>query len=1282
MHPSLAHRGSAFWLVFGLVAILTFPALGQSTGGRILGRVADPTGAVLAGVKITLVNEATGASRETQTNASGDYTFVEVVPGTYRVEYELAGFKKSVQKSVTVDVNQVVTLNQILAIGATQETVEVTSEAPQVDTTSTQLGAVINDRSVNELPLNTRDTYQFLQLQPGVQSQLGSSGSLFYGSDSAGSVSVNGGRGRSNNFSVNGGDANDQFVNLPTIQPTPDSIEEFRVITNTFDAEYGRNSGAVVNVITKSGTNNFHGNVYEYFRNKVLNAQGYFNTVKPQFNQNQFGGTFGGPIKKDRTFFFVSYEGRRIVQGQSGSQVLVPTTPERTGDFSGIGGFVQNTANTPDQISNGFVAQVLNGRPGCGAAIATEHGAAPAAGAGWNAIFPNGVIPTQCQDPVAADLLQKYIPAANVGANTFQAVPSGTDFQDQFTIRFDHKITDHQSFTAYYYYTDDANFQPFSFFQAAGANIPGFGSNNDSRYQQVNLSHTWTIGNALVNEGRFTYMREGQHGFLKPQTTNAVTGSCSSAVQQFCFTGLSDSSAINALAGSASGNPAFGITPGLGATHEGVPFTTISGGAVIGNNFEGQLPQVGNSFQWSDSLTWVKGNHTMKFGIDVRRARFDQTLYFNVNGAPVISSSSSNAVITADGDNYAGYLLGLVDSYTQGAAQSESVRSTSLYPFAEDSWKIKPNLTLNYGLRWELDTPLTDISHHVQTFRPGQNSTVYPCTLTAAEQASFGQPNCLSAGVLPTGLVFPGDKGVPAALTQTYYKAFAPRIGLAYSPNHDSGFLGKLFGSNGKTSIRTGWGLFYNPMEQLVMEQFGAEPPFGGSTFLSGTFFNTPFVGQNGTVSPNPYNGILHPTPGQPQDWQKFRPIELFGEFQPHMRTQYSAQYNLNIQRELAKDLMLQFGYVGSQGHRLLASHDINPSNPQTCLDMINISQYYAPTLPNGNPNPNANPTLNADYGCGPTLEDSLWTLPANSIPVGYSLHMPYGPTAVFSGPTNPALTLVGLRPYSSPNCNPITAAGCPVDGVPVFTDIFAEDTIATSSYNAFEAMLEKRFSKGLQFQAAYTFSKSMDEASSFEETLDPFNFRNSRALSLFNSAQRFVISYFWDLPIPKHSGWVGKLANDWAVSGITEFQSGFPIRLSNDSINASTDTELINSFFFVGTEAPQRVAPFTTLNPKTSGGYWFNASDFANPPLGQFNVGTQRTICCGPGLNNTDFSVHKLINLTETKYFQFRAEIFNIANHTQFTNPDGNLGDGPLFGKITSARDPRLVQFALKLFF
>src|ERR1700684_13831 len=364
--PSLRARWTTMCLktVCLTTICLLLPALvsAQGASGRILGRVADPSGAVLSAAKITLTNEATGISRDANTNDSGDYSFVDVAPGTYRIEYELPGFKKNVQNGVIVDVNQVVTLNSVLQIGTTQEVVEVTSEAPQVDTTSTQLGAVINNRSVNELPLNTRDTYQFLQLQPGVQAQLGNgNGSLFYGSQDTGSVSVNGGRTRANNFSVNGGDANDQFVNLPTIQPSPDSVEEFRVITNTFDAEYGRHSGSVVNVITKSGTNNFHGDIYEYFRNTILDAQGYFNTTRPQWNQNQYGGTFGGPIKKDSTFFFLSYEGRRIREGTPGPVLNVPTLAERGGDFSGVGGFADG-----GQISDAFVASVLNARSGGG----------------------------------------------------------------------------------------------------------------------------------------------------------------------------------------------------------------------------------------------------------------------------------------------------------------------------------------------------------------------------------------------------------------------------------------------------------------------------------------------------------------------------------------------------------------------------------------------------------------------------------------------------------------------------------------------------------------------------------------------------------------------------------------------------------------------------------------------------------------------------------------------------------------------------------------------------
>src|ERR1700734_596460 len=371
--PPLRARWTAACVVVAVLLLSPTFLAAQGANGRIVGRVADPSGAVLAGAKVTLINDATGQHRDALTNGSGDYTFVEVAPGTYTVQFELTGFKKNVQKNVIVDVNQVVTLNSTLQIGASQETVEVTSEAPQVDTTSTQLGAVINDRSLNELLLNTRDTYQFLQLQPGVQSQLGSSGSLFAGSDDPGSVSVNGGRTRANNFNVNGGGANDQFGNTPTIQPTPHPVEEFRVITNTFDAEYGRNSGSVVNVITKSGGNTFHGNLYEYFRNTVLDARGYPDTTKPQLNQNQFGGTFGGPIKKDRTFFFLSYEARRVRDGQPGQLLNVPTglpgsgsapaTGEFSGDFSDQGPFAGGI--TP----GGFIANVLDGRPGCDAAL-------------------------------------------------------------------------------------------------------------------------------------------------------------------------------------------------------------------------------------------------------------------------------------------------------------------------------------------------------------------------------------------------------------------------------------------------------------------------------------------------------------------------------------------------------------------------------------------------------------------------------------------------------------------------------------------------------------------------------------------------------------------------------------------------------------------------------------------------------------------------------------------------------------------------------------------------
>lgn len=1245
--PSLRARWSVVCLV---VFPLLIPALvlGQGTTGRILGRVSDPSGAVVSKVKVTAVNDATGVSRDTTSNDSGDYVFPDLPVGTYSLTFDLTGFKKVVRHAVALDVNQVITLNIAMQLGAAQEVVDVTSEAPLVDTTSTQLGAVMGEQQVSNLPLNSRDTYQLLQLQPGVMSTIGSSNTLIYGSDSPGAVSVNGGRGRANNFSVNGGDANDQFVNLPTVQPSPDSIQEFRVLTNTFDAEYGRNSGSVVNVVTKSGANDVHGDVAEFFRNTVLNADEYCLTgafglpcTKPQSNQNQFGGTFGGPIVKNSTFFFVSYEGRRVRQGIRSQAVTVPTLAERPSanqlfaDFSNL--------TTGDTFTGAITNPgILDSRTGCDQAVGQPGGIA--SGTSYSTLFPNGQIPLACMDPTAVDLLQ-FVPADPNGGNLITTTPVSSVRGDQFTAKVDRRLTDKQNLSIYYYFNDDNTLSPFDNFELTGANVPGFGGRLAERIQQWNITHTWTLTNSTVNEFRFNYNREGQETFQKPQNTELVQNSCP--------TPQSWMAAVPCFYGDVSSNQ-YGIHPFLTAAQEGLPFIALSGGFSIGNNSEGQLPQVGNSFQWSDNLTRVAGTHTMKFGVDFRKQQFNQFYYYNVNGTfsyygggPNDTAAFNNT--TGSQDMYPNFLLGLPDQFGQGAGQVEYVRSTSLYLFAQDSWKIKPNLTLNYGLRWELDTPLADKAKHVQTFRPGENSSVFPCTATA---------NTDPTSQCPVGLVVPGDPGVPAGMTQTYYKAFAPRIGLAWSP-----------GNSGKTSFRAGWGMFYNPIEQLVLAQFGAEPPFGGSTFVYETQFNQPFLGQDPTQSYlNPFNGVLNPQRGQAQDWAIFEPMLLFGDFQPKMRTQYSTQYNFSIQRQLAHDMKLEIGYVGSQGHRLLATHDINYSNPQTCLD-IN--------------------TLDGAGTCAQFGEDAYFSV---TVPSGFNFHMPNGSIVQGNGQT---LQFVGLRPYSSPQCDPTTGNGCPItSGVPVFSSIFAQDTIAGSSYNSLQASLEKRFSHGLQFSAAYTFSKSLDEASSFEGILNPLPGAHNRSLSLFDARNRFVISYFWQIPTRKYSGFAGKVLDGWAVSGITTYQSGFPIR-----ITSAADNELMNSFDFELPGEPDQLSKFGWQRPQKNGNYYFNPQIFTEnatdptcggvPYTGCYDpsllgrVGNApRTICCGPGISDSDFAVIKTIPTTEKTHLEFRGEIFNIFNHTQFFNPDGNSTDGSQFGQVTQVKDPRLVQFALKFFF
>jgi outer membrane receptor protein involved in Fe transport len=1248
----------------------------QSTGGRIRGTVIDASGGAIVSAKVTLINEATNVTREAQSTANGEYIFLEVPIGGYTVEATAQGFKKYSRKGIVLNLSEVVSLDITLQIGGSTEIVEVTGAPPVIDTSSTQLGAIMTDKSVRELPLNSRNTYQLLQLQPGVQSQLGAD--LFYGSSNPGVVSVNGGRGRSNNYMVNGGDGNDIFVNGPAIQPSPDAIDEFRVLTNTFDAEYGRNSGSVVNVVTKSGSNQVHGDVYEFFRNKVLNTKGFFDSSVPDYKQNQFGATLGGPVKKDKTFLFGSYEGNRLRQGISSGQVFLPTAAEAGGNFLPDAG--QFTGTVTDQN----FANLLNSRPGCATAVANAEGAPIQPGNTYAAIFPNSVIPTACFDRTSLALYNKYVQPLGTGVVTF--APNRADREDQTTIRFDHSISTSQRFSAYYYFDDDHRTDPFSNFQAAGANVPGFGALFKTRVQQWNVSHTWTLGSSAVNEFRFSYFREAQGNLNHPLSTlNSVHDSCGSAV-----------SAANCF--SDPTNPSAGITANIPG-RMGVPFITASGGFVIGNNFEGELPQKGNTFQWSDNFSKLLGKHSVKFGGDVRRQRFDQFLYYNINGDFSFQSNSNlcspanpdtvNCVAPSSNDvgandSYANYFLGAPTSYSQGAAQGENIRNSSVYLYAQDSWKLKPNVTLNYGLRWELNTPYYDTKNRVQTFRPGQNTTLYPCWLSATSAAALGTtpgdcgPNSANNAYFPTGLVFPGDKGVPNGLTSAYYKAVAPRIGLAWSPGAKDGWLAKLTGGPGRSTIRAGFGIFYNPIEQLVLEQFSAEPPFGVSAFASNPLFNTPFVLQNGSQLPNNATGIINQSPSTPcfdpagpkgcVDWSAFRSLLLFGEFQPHLRAQYADQYNLTLERQLGQSMLLRIAYVGTQGHRLLASHDLNYGNSQTCLDLANLGQ-----------------------GCGTFGADSQYSF---VLPAGQVFHLPYAPGGPSGtnipcpfGVTNPAactitgaaggtpINLVGIRPYSSPNCNPLTGAGCPADGVPIFSNIFAEDTMANSAYNALQLSLEKSYSHGLLFQLSYTWSKAMDQGASFENELNPINFGATRGLSLMDAKHRFVFSPVWELPIPKHAGFTGKAINGWGVSAIIIYQSGFPIR-----VQTQNDTELMSSLFFEGANTPQVTGRVQFLNPKTNGGYWFNTSNFSDPASGAFG-NTPHALCCGPAISNTDLVISKKTGFGERLSTEFRVEFYNALNHTQFQNPDGNWSSST-FGQVLKARDPRVMQFGLKMLF
>jgi len=1146
----------------------------------ISGTITDESGAVVGGATIQVTDTDTGIVTTRQTNADGFYAFVDLPPGHYDLEVMQSGFNTFRQKTIVLDVDSAKVFNIKLNVGQVNEKVEVSTDAVQLDTASTQLGEVITARTITAVPLVTRSYTDLLAVQPGVSpissglaggqgGQFSATGFTFTpisGDLNAGNLSVNGQRESSNGFLLNGTTVQEFAFSGAGIIPNLDSIAEFRIVTNNFDAEYGNYAGGQINVITKSGANRFHGSAFEFLRNRSFDARNYFAKVRDDHKQNEFGGTFGGPIVKDKLFFFADYQGNRVILGQGGStgSKTVPSNAMRGGDFSAVDvantltGTVQGPA-WAQQLSTTLGYAVTAGEPyyftGCTSA---------------QCVFPGAQIPTTAFTVPSTNLLQ-YVPPPNAGEFSFLAVVPPTRLRDDKTSgRVDYNS--HMGLLSAYYFFDQYRQSVPNVFLA------GFGSDYTGRSQVVNIGNSKTLGPWSVNELRFGFTRLK---FLIHKPTGG--------------TGVTPRSL-----GFEEGPDTLGISPSL-PQYAHVPNIHLNNDLSFGAS-GGPLGVTETTYQIMDNFSRVISTHTLTFG---GQFRYNQLTEYN---------GGSNGDFTFNGaetgSDFADFLIGAPTSYSQGQGFPSYGRSRYFGLFAQDSWRVQSNITLNYGLRWDVSRPWSEKNGQLETLVPGLQSTRFPGS--------------------PLGWVFPGDPGIASTLAPTRYNNFAPRIGLAYSPNFESGLLHTLTGGSGKTSIRLGWGKFYSTFEGATNFNEIGDAPFGifyGSPVPPQ--FVTPFVDRGtGNIEGQRFPVAL-PTTGTPINWANFLPIGTSPAFYYKNVLPYTEEYQLSIERQLGHATLLTASYVGTQGHHLMSSLEANPGNPALCLSVSQLSQ------------------VTDNHTCGPNGENGVY-------------HPVTGGTINSTrGPFGPA--------FSS-------------DGYFI--------TTGQSSYNSLQLSLRERISK-LEFLAGYTYSKSTDNGSGYGEQLNPLN-PGLRSLSAFDLRHNFVLSYDYQLPFD-HFGGPSLLVKGWRLSGITRFATGLPVTLVETDDNSLLGTSSAGAISLPVDTPNYTPGSLNISDPRNRQKPYFNTSLFTPEALGTLG-NARRRFFAGPGLNNWDIALLKDTAIKEGMNLEFRAELFNAFNHTQFGQPDGNITDtqqtdpdGRItggFGAITTANPPRIVQFSLKLLF
>jgi hypothetical protein len=893
------------------VALISFLALAvqADTVGSISGTVTDQTGGVIPDTTVTALNLDTTVQQSTKTNANGFYNFTALPVGRYEIEILRDGFKPYKRIGLVIDVNSQLRADIVLSMGGQSEEVVVSDTAVHVETESSQMGQVVAGTEIVSVALNGRSFTDLMSLQPGIvpmstqtpDSVVMAGASVAIapsGGLNAGNQSISGQREDANGFQVNGGDVKELMNGGTLIVPNLDSISEFRILTNNFDAEYGNYSGGIVNVVTKSGANQFHGSGFEFLRNTALDAKNFFDPSVETYRQNQFGGTVGGPVVKNKLFFFADYQGTRTTQGISTGEIPVPTLDARSGNLLGESQLFETgcnggpcTVSSCANVSTCLATQLSTSLSNASGSPVTVFPGEPYYISGCtiyaNCVFPNVTFPMGAWAVPAQHLLQ-YIPVPNIGGSAFA---SGSESElvrdDKGSIRVDTGTTRWGQLSAYYFYDTYYVNNPYPTGQG-GASVPGFNGLNIGTAQLLNLGDLKTFGTTSVNEFHLSYMRSYNN------VGQPAGGVGPSLASQGFVTGVGTQ----------------GIVP-LDPAIEGVE-NLIFNSFVMGTPTT-NLSQVNDTYTANDDFSEVMGKHTMKAGVELILDQINVHPNPEFNGGFTFNGSQT-------GSDFVDFLIGAPSLYNQADSQAYYPRHKYVGGFAQDSWQIKSNLTLNYGIRWDLMQYWSEKYNQAPTFIPGEQSKVYPTA--------------------PAGLVYPTDPGVPNTLVPQKNR-FSPRLGMAYSPNTKNGLLGKIFGGPGKTSIRAGYGIFYSVIEGNTIAFDEPQPPYGLSyTSPLAPLFATPFTAATGQLGTNPFPlsfpplnaSASHPNPGV--NFSQFQSIAGMTAPPPTNTYPYTENYFISIQRNLDANTLLDLSYVGSEAHHLLVVYSANPGNPALCLSL------------------------------------------------------------------------------------------------------------------------------------------------------------------------------------------------------------------------------------------------------------------------------------------------------------------------------------------------------------